>query len=169
MKEIWKYIKGYKGRYQVSNLGRVKSFVRNKNGRKITPFICGEYLAFWLTSPGNKRRIMFLHKALLLTFKKNPKNKKEGNHLDGNKLNNALYNLKWATRSENQKHAYLTGLQVGISRPGELSNYRKLNQLQVNKIRKYLTEGLPHRKIAPLFNISIANVSLIRNNKRWIL
>jgi len=37
--EVWKDIKGYEGRYQVSNLGRVKSLERiiiKKNGVKQT-------------------------------------------------------------------------------------------------------------------------------------
>jgi len=52
-----------------------------------------------------------VHRLLALTFIPNPENKRTVNHIDGNKLNNDLSNLEWATVSENTQHAYDTGLQ----------------------------------------------------------
>jgi hypothetical protein len=52
-----------------------------------------------------------LHRLLALQFIPNPENKRTVNHIDGNKLNNSLSNLEWATASENSQHAYDTGLQ----------------------------------------------------------
>ena len=51
-----------------------------------------------------------IHKLVAETFIPNPDNKPEVNHRDGNKQNNHVSNLEWATKSENMIHAYQTGL-----------------------------------------------------------
>ena len=63
-----------------------------------------------------------LHRLLATHFIDNPLNKRTVNHIDGNKLNNALSNLEWATVAENSQHAYDTGLQP-YRRNYSLSDY----------------------------------------------
>lgn len=52
-----------------------------------------------------------IHRLIAQTFVPNPENKPEVNHINGDTKNNHYTNLEWATRSENQQHAYDTGLQ----------------------------------------------------------
>ena len=52
-----------------------------------------------------------VHRLIALHFIPNPDNKRTVNHIDGNKLNNCISNLEWATDSENLQHAYDNGLQ----------------------------------------------------------
>jgi len=53
----------------------------------------------------------FLHRALCFEFVPRIDGKNFVNHKDGNKLNNAVSNLEWCTKSENTKHAYALGLK----------------------------------------------------------
>jgi hypothetical protein len=52
-----------------------------------------------------------MHRLVAQTYIPNPENKAQVNHMDGNKYNNMLCNLEWATPSENMQHACDTGLR----------------------------------------------------------
>ena len=108
--EIWKDIEGYEGLYQVSNMGRVKSFKWNKDGRimKIKKDRHGYHEISLCIN--NIPKFWRTHRLVALTFLPNTENKRTVNHIDGNKLNNRLENLEWTTHGENISHAYRTGL-----------------------------------------------------------
>lgn len=122
--EVWKDIKGLEGKYQISNLGRVKSLkrltkykdseVRSHKERilKGGTTIWG-YKVFQLCKGEGKKTYVrkSCHRLVAEAFIPNPKNKKTINHKDGDKLNNCLENLEWATYSENIQHAYDEGLK----------------------------------------------------------
>jgi hypothetical protein len=122
--EAWIDMVGYEGRYMVSNKGRVKSLSRlikrkrfssnadfYKDGRIRVLSRDGQgYRAIELI----KDRILYrlkIHRIVATHFIPNPENKRTVNHKDGNKLNNAVDNLEWATYSENLCHAFRTGLK----------------------------------------------------------
>ena len=120
-KEIWKDIENYDECYQVSNKGRIKSLSRivksNKprfiNDKILTPTISqGGYFRVHLKT--KIRRVMLVHRLVAKAFIPNVDNKKEVNHIDGNKINNNLSNLEWCTRSENMKHIYRIGLHTQV-------------------------------------------------------
>lgn len=85
------------------NKVRFPKFNKNKNGYPQVN-LCHEY----------KRKYKRIHRLIALSFIDNPNNYKEVNHKDGNKLNWAINNLEWCTRSQNMKHAHETGLMIGI-------------------------------------------------------
>lgn len=58
---------------------------------------------------GNKSYVV--HRLMAQTYIDNPENKATVNHIDGVKTNNLLFNLEWATLSENMQHACNTGLR----------------------------------------------------------
>jgi len=103
--EEWKsipieYTNG-KENYYISSLGRFK----NNNGDIMKNYKSSLYVYIQI----NKKRHA-LHRLVALLFIKNPENKGFVNHIDGNKLNNAAFNLEWVTKKENTMHAYKTGL-----------------------------------------------------------
>lgn len=118
--EIWKPIPGYEGSYEVSNLGRVRSvdrYILTKNGKVFKKGVIRKpkededgYLRVNLSKNGKKKE-MFVHRLVAITFIDNPNNLPVVNHKDGNKKNNTVENLEWCTRSENDKHAFKLGLR----------------------------------------------------------
>lgn len=77
-----------------------------RNGIRLKAINNGkDYLCVVLSLKGKTYRF-YIHRLVCLTYLENPLNKKEVNHIDGNKKNNSLINLQWSTRSENQKHRY---------------------------------------------------------------
>lgn len=99
--------------------------VRNRFGRVIKPQKSNNgYLRVELWSDGHGRKYL-VHRLLAQAFIPNQKGKPQVNHIDGDKSNNALNNLEWVTQSENQRHAYKMGLQVGYRKPMPLSESHK--------------------------------------------
>ena len=110
MKEIWKDIREYYDLYQVSNLGRVRSTGKyGTKGQIIRPCVGRGYYKVQLYK-NKKSRCIYVHRLVATAFLPNPYRKEQINHIDGNKFNNRLDNLEWATRDENWQHAIDTGL-----------------------------------------------------------
>jgi len=109
-KEIWKDISGYEGIYQVSNYGRVKrigkyrnQFKEWKSNKILMPGHKNGYLICNL-SKNNKTVCKMLHRLVAEAFIPNLDNKPTVNHIDGNRSNNEVSNLEWATYTENNLH-----------------------------------------------------------------
>jgi len=99
--------------------------IRSRFGRVVKPQISKNgYVRVELWQDGQGKKYL-LHRLLASAFIPNPQGKPQVNHIDGDKLNNALCNLEWVTQSENQKHAYDAGLQRGYKKPTALSTDHK--------------------------------------------
>lgn len=118
--EEWRPIPGYEGYYEVSNEGNVRSVDRIviRKGRKTflrsrpmkTCVGTDGYLHFMATKHSEKKKLA-VHRCVTLAFIRNPQHKQTVNHKDGNKFNNTVENLEWATHSENLSHAYTNSLR----------------------------------------------------------
>jgi hypothetical protein len=66
----------------------------------------------------NKRKTIYVHRMVMETFKENPLNHPQINHIDGDKENNKLENLEWASFSDNMKHrSHVLGKNIGDNTP----------------------------------------------------
>lgn len=118
--EQWIEIAGWEGMYAVSSHGRVMSlerkvcgtrFDKSKVCRVIPEVVMAQmdhragYKCVWFRRTGAHKK-QFVHRLVALAFLPNPEGKPIVNHIDGNKENNTLANLEWATCSENTNHYY---------------------------------------------------------------
>lgn len=175
--EIWKDIPGYDGYYQVSSNGIAKSlsrYVRCSNGAlkqykgkllspHISPF---GYFAVDLYKNCIREKF-FIHQLVALAFIKNPLNKLTVNHKDGNKLNNNIENLEWATSSEQLFHAYKYNLIDRKKFQGENHSKSKLNEKQVREIKQKLAAGAPTYKLGQCFGVSDGLIWGIKKGLNW--
>ena len=150
--EKWKDIEGYEGLYQVSNLGRVKSLkrvIRRKDGNNITynekilsPRDSGKgYKKVCLNKNGISKNYA-IHRLVLETFSPcdNMKNLTV-DHINFNRSDNRLENLRWASQSENVIYSYKNGRHLG-SREGCKNGRATLSEEEVVNIRNMYNEGL---------------------------
>lgn len=158
MKEEWKDIKGFDGRYQISNTGYIKSipyFIRKELDKKtkiktttkikfFNPSI--DKNGYYETTLINRKesKSVKIHRLVATHFVENPGNKKNIKHIDDNKLYNYYLNLKW-TNENHQKWK------------------SKLIKEQIKEI--YFYKG-PERDMKEKYNISQSYVNDIRSGKK---
>ena len=110
MEEIWKDIDGYEGKYQVSDLGRVRSMPRvalDTKGRRqqvkgiiLKPNDRKGYDSVRLRDNG-RYDVFSVHRLVGMAFVPGYFDGAVINHKDENPKNNRADNLEWVTISEN--------------------------------------------------------------------
>jgi len=105
MIEEYRDIEGYEGLYKISNLGNVV-ISKTEKAAHSKVFKTG-YKYVYVSKKQNPKNFL-IHRLVAAAFIPNPENKKTVNHKDGNKLNNSIKNLEWATHKENINHAIKT-------------------------------------------------------------
>lgn len=168
MNKLWKEIKGYEGKYIISNYGEVVSLPRYKQNKSKLQYVEPREIktcvnkkngyVYILLCNDSKEKNFRLHRLVAEHFIDNPNNYKQVNHIDGNKQNNKADNLEWCTASYNIKDMY--------KRNGKYEKDKAI-------IKDYL-QLKSCKKVAKIHNLSSEYIRqiLIRNNikiiKGWL-
>ena len=134
--EIWKDIIRFKGEYQVSNIGRIRSvekLITKSNGKTYTrkskilksqPRMGYERIRISIMK---KKYTLVVHREVAMVFIPNPTNKSQVNHINEIKNDNRVINLEWSTPSENVRHSFSRGVRKvdkGKNKPKPVLNTR---------------------------------------------
>lgn len=120
MAEIWKDIEGYEGKYQVSNLGRVRSLGRNTlhdsdhrrssyvsyhDGRMLKQTMTDDgYYRVSLYDKDNKLKYVPVHRLVAIAFVEGYRDGLQVNHINEMKFVNCAVNLEWVTPKQNMNY-----------------------------------------------------------------
>lgn len=171
MSEIWKDIPGYEGKYQVSNMGRVKSLSRkihssNQNDTfswiskdrilKAGKHDKGNHLSVVLYKP--KRTIM-IHQLVMLAFIGPCPKGMFVLHTNGDATDNSLSNLRYDSQTENIHDVYRQG-----------KAWKTLTSDDVGGIKFGLWCGMSCTELGFMFGVAHQTISKIKNGARhsWI-
>lgn len=169
--EIWKAIEGYEDSHEISNKGRVRSIDRiDCQGRRLK----GNYLKPKVGKFGYHRtglrkdglqKFHLIHRLVAQAFLLNQDNKSQVNHIDGDKSNNSVENLEWVTPSENNHHAYDSGLKR--AQKGEDNGASKLTKDQVIDIYIRIHKGEKSKLLSMEYGVDYNQILRIKSGKHW--
>lgn len=167
--EEWRTAPGYEGRYEVSDLGRVRRVVRigAKTACVLAPTLRNDgYLVVGLSDNSGRKRNWLVHRLVLTAFAGERPPSVHAAHLDGTRANNALRNLRWCTPRENESHKRAHGRTL----EGEKNGCARLTAEIVARIRAEYRPRSPHAGLVPLarrYGVSMQHVSDIVRGNRW--
>lgn len=122
--EEWKDVVGFEGSYLISSFGRVISLKR-KSPFLLKPKTSKEgYRDVVLYLHGNKTYV-HVHRLVAIAFIANPENKPQVDHIDRNRANNHISNLRWCTCSENMRNPLTIEVLRPINKGRERLNMHK--------------------------------------------
>ena len=176
MKEIWKPVKGFKN-YEVSNTGKVRSLPRVRmcvrGGTEFPMILKGKELStekeensYVLVSLVKRDGRIFkerVHRIVAKAFIPKPKGCDTVLHIDDNKSNNRVTNLKWGTQLENLEDMRNKDRQVkGVSVPNAV-----LNDKLVRTILKRHYAGASTQALADEYGVAFSTIRNIERNIAW--
>jgi len=171
--EIWKSYKeehwSDDDEYMISNYGRVKKKKVYKSDWRLSPTsLVSEYISFGIKKKGkSKSSSAYVHRLVAILFLERKEDQKFVIHLDFDKVNNKVENLKWVNKSELFIHHKKNPKK--IRRKGQRT-YSKLTEGRVRMIKKKILD--PNRRtrmrlIAKQFGISEMQLYRIKSGENW--
>jgi len=176
-KEIWKQISLPKGsttkNYAISNHGRIASFEKDINDRYVLSLHTHEGYKTCSLRVFDKSKALFPHNLIGEAFLKKPSAKHiRVIHLDYNKSNNHISNLKWVTAKEFSEHnqkspSVIKAIQTRVYNG---NHAKKLDEKKVIQLKKEIwnpKRKLTLKQLADKFGIAEMNLYRIKNGELW--
>lgn len=167
MQEIWLEIDETNGRYSVSNLGRVRSNWagvprRNLPHRvridKVKILRANVHTTGYLRIALGRGKHCYVHRLVAEAFLPNPESLPQVDHVDGNRTNNRLDNLRWVSARQNS-HA---GGERHQWESQKIANAkRRIHDAKKHEYQALLDQGYSLRQIAKLFGTSHSAISAV--------
>ena len=163
--EIWKDIPGYEGKYQASNMGRIKSlgrYVRTARGQRyVKEKILKQHIrdvgGHLGVSLGKDAHNIGVHRAVAMAFLGLPENEDlYVLHCNGDPTDNRPENLRYGTQKENILDVYYQG-----------KAWRKLTIDDVEAIRFGIYCGYSNQELATLYDVNPTTIKDIKNWRRY--
>lgn len=106
IEEVWKPIKGYEDKYLVSNLGNIvaNNFQGHGRQKQKTPTLNKEGYFCIMLWKNSKPKLFRVHRLVADAFIPNPDNKPQVDHINTDRLDNRVENLRWVTNFENSRN-----------------------------------------------------------------
>lgn len=172
--ENWKVIEFNTGvfrcNYAVSDHGRLVSYTTSiQEGDLLKGTLMGGYPTLKL-KPDGKNMTLFIHRLVAGAFipKKN-NNQTYVIHVDFDKTNNSLKNLRWATKEEMEKHQQKSPAVIAYRSVNRKQGH-KLTDATVKKIKQMIEDKkrkMTMKQIADHFGISEMQLYRIKSGENW--
>lgn len=155
--EEWRDIPGFEGRYQASNLGRIRSVdhivVRKVKGRVLRPRLRKSGYPVVTLSGGGPKDV---HRLVALAFHGQGKPGEQVRHLNGDRTDPRAENLAWGSQSENERDKYIYA-----------GKRNRLSLDDVREIRRRIEAGEKHTETARVFNVSETTIRQIAKGETF--
>ena len=174
MEEVWLPVRGYHWLYEVSNMGRVRSFSKRvrskasgsywKRGRILKRNHSGYgYAKVNLCVNGETNRVRV--SSLVLEAFVGPR--PEGHvvcHGPNGRTDDSIDNLSWGTRSKNCGE---DRVRDGTDTRGAKSWNAKLTELDVKAIRHWVNSGYSYGELSKIFDVTSVHIGLVARGISW--
>ena len=181
-KLIWRDIPGFEGDYQASVFGEIRSVnktIIRSNGRTykreckiLKPAPYQGWLKCALSFPGSKNPYTtYVHRLVAMAWIGERPDGLTVDHIDGNKKNNAAWNLEYVTQSENCRRSFVTGCQK--PKRGELNGMNKISTETAKTLISIMDENKKNgvqnkrKEICELYNTTETIFKEIQRGRAW--
>lgn len=177
--EEWRNVAGYEDLYQVSNLGRIKSLMREirrgsgiwrKPNKILKPQLNGRgYHHVSLFGTDSKHQIKCIHQIVAEAFIENPDKYNCIDHINTDKKDNRASNLRWCNYKMNMNNPItkekVDEIRASICRQDWYIDKQRFSQKQSKKVLQYdlkgtfIKEWRTISEAAREYNISVQSIS----------
>jgi hypothetical protein len=163
--EEFEYIKGYENLYKINKNGDIYSCIYRKN---IVHQTTGDNYKYVHLSKEGKRFKARVHRLLALQYLLNPDNLPEVDHIDRDKNNNTLINLRWVTRIENRHNRPDIIVNLTDEQKEERNiKIREYKRLWAQKNRKEKEPKIKVEKVKPVLTEEEKQTKLEARRKKY--